>query len=137
MRNPNSYIASEEDVEIFLIALKTMLLTKDCRFEVKGIKRGQDPTSTYTTTNTMLDLNYDADDIKNELISLTTNEYIETIIDDADSTRPPFWVFGKEVKRKDIYIKVKIKIANSVFCVSFHYPEYPLKQGPFSRFEKC
>lgn len=135
--NPNSCIASEQDAETFLIDLKKTLLTKECRFEVKGIKRGQDPTSPYTTANTMLDLDYDADDIKNELISLTTNEYIETIIDDADSARPPFWVFGKEVKRKGIYIKVKIKTATSVFCVSFHYPEYPLKQGPFSKFEKC
>ena len=133
MKNPNSYIASEEDVEKFLIDLKRMLLTKECKLEVKGMKRGQDPTSPYTTTNTMLDLDYDTDDVRNELISLTTNEYIETIIDDVDSTRPPFWVFGKEVKRKDVYIKVKIKTATSVFCVSFHYPEYPLKQGPFSR----
>ena len=135
--NPNSYIASEENVEKFLIDLKIMLLTKDCRFEIKGIRRGQDPTSIYTTPNTMLDLDYDTEDVKNELISLTSNEYIETIIDDADSNRPPFWVFGKEIKRKDIYIKVKIKTASSVFCVSFHYPEYPLKKGPFSRIEKC
>jgi hypothetical protein len=37
------------------------------------------------------------------------------------------WVFGKEVKQKEVYIKISMGIANnSAVCISFHVAEYPM-----------
>jgi len=81
----------------------------------------------------MLSLNYDIDDVKNEILSLSENEYIETIRDDKGIMRSPFWVFGKDIENRDVYIKVKIrnKSTNKVFCVSFHYARYLIKSKPY------
>jgi len=96
-------------------------------------KKDEDDSDPYTTANTMLDLDYDTDDVKNEILSLNEKEYMETIKDDRDATRPPFWVFSKTIKKKDVYIKVKIrdKRKNKVFCVSFHYARFPVKNKPY------
>jgi hypothetical protein len=44
----------------------------------------------------------------------------------------PMWVFGKEVKNKELYIKISMGVENSsVICISFHIAEnclnYPYK----------
>lgn len=131
--NPNSYIAPLNDVNSFLTDLKQILISTQYELDILPRKKNEDPEDPLTTENTMLDLDYDSEDVRNELLSLTTNDYIETIVDDKDNNRPPFWVFGKLVKDKDVYIKVKIrnKKTNKVFCVSFHYPRHPFKSRPY------
>jgi hypothetical protein len=86
---------------------------------------GTDP---YTTINTMLKLDLDRHDVCRHLLMLDISEYIETIIDNTDDCLPPFHVFGKTIKKREVYIKVKIrdKIRYKVFCVSFHFARYPL-----------
>lgn len=38
------------------------------------------------------------------------------------------WVFGKEVKKKEVYIKITLgKIGNDAVCISFHIAEHPMK----------
>lgn len=38
------------------------------------------------------------------------------------------WVFGKEVKRQEIYIKITMGFPGAaVICISFHVAEYPMK----------
>jgi hypothetical protein len=54
--------------------------------------------------------------------------------DTNDTTRPPYWEFGKMAKGKEVYIKINMGHANkSVICISFHIAEhkivYPLKKG--------
>ncbi len=40
----------------------------------------------------------------------------------------PLWVFGKTVKKKEIYIKVSMGIPNSdVVCISFHIAQYQIE----------
>ena len=131
--NPNSFIASINDVKNFLIDIKHILTSDHYELDILPRKRGENPLEPYTTENTMLDLGYDTDDVKNELLSLTEKDYIETILDDKDTRRPPFWVFGKMIESKDVYIKAKIKnkVTNKVFCVSFHYARYPIKNRPY------
>lgn len=133
MSNPNSYIACMEEVIAFLREIKHILSLEDCELDILLKKKDEDDSDPYTTANTMLDLDYDTDDVKNEILSLSQKEYIETIKDNKDTTRPPFWVFGKAIKKRDIYIKVKIrdKRSNKVFCVSFHYARFPLKSKPY------
>lgn len=133
MNNPNSYIAKETEVKEFLEELKEILNSDNCILDILPKKKDEDPEDPYTTENTMGDLDYDSEDVKNELKVLSEKEYIETIRDNKDITRPPFWVFGKQINEKEVYIKVKIrnKLNNKVFCVSFHYARYPLKNRPF------
>ena len=132
--NPNSYIEPLHTVNTCLTDLKHILTSEPHDLDILPRKKGEDPLDPCTTENTMLDLDYDTEDIKNELLSLTEKDYIETIVDDLDSGRSPFRVFGKLVKNKDVYIKAKIrnKTANQVFCVSFHYSRHPLKKKPYS-----
>lgn len=134
MSNSNSYIASKSDVKNFLKELKEVLNSKNCNLDILSKKKTEKSDDPFTTENTMLDLDYNTDDVKNELRLLCEKEYLETIIDDKDASRPPFWVFGKEINNKEIYIKVKIrdKVNNRVFCVSFHYARFPLKERPFT-----
>jgi hypothetical protein len=38
------------------------------------------------------------------------------------------WVFGKNIKDRDIYIKITLGMANmQVICISFHVAEQPMK----------
>ena len=133
MSNPNSYIANQSDVEEFLEELKEILNSENCELDILPKKKQEAPNDPYTTENTMLSLYYDTEDVKNELKLLCKEDYIETIIDNKNSSKPPFWVFGKEISSKEIYIKVKIrnKESNKVFCVSFHYARFALKNRPF------
>lgn len=131
--NQNSIISPLPVVQIFLTELKTILISDKCELDILPKKKDEDSTDPFTTQNKMIDLGYDTDDVKRELLTLTEKEYIETIVDSKDSTKPPFFVFGKKITQKDVYIKVKIrdKSTNKVFCISFHYPRFPLKTGPY------
>ena len=127
-------ISTKEEVENFLIDLKTILLDKD--FDVQRDldiiqkKKSELSTDLYTTFNTLLALSFDLKDVANELLLLELNDYIETFIDDKGNHLPHFFTFGKVIKKHEIYIKVKIRdrIHNKVFCVSFHFARYPLSQ---------
>ena len=49
----------------------------------------------YSTPQTMIDLEYSAEDVVNRLRELSVNEYHETLLD-KDNTNPPFlFVFAK------------------------------------------
>jgi len=45
-----------------------------------------------------------------------------------DPALPPFYAFVKEIMGRMVYIKVKIRDRNrcKVFCVSFHFPRFPV-----------
>lgn len=76
---------------------------------------------------TLLALDFDKNDVLNQLLALEVSEYMETFIDDLDNSLPPFFAFAKVIKSRDVYIKVKIRDTqnNKVFCVSFHFARYP------------
>ncbi len=79
----------------------------------------------YSTPYTLLDLNYDAYDVVEQLKLLTVEEYAETLIDKDDFNPPLLFVFGKDINSKQVYVKLKIKEnqVKHVLCVSFHYAE--------------
>lgn len=56
----------------------------------------------------MLDLNYDTWDVVERLKELTVAEYSETKIDRDDLDPPLLFVFGKDINRKLVYVKLKI-----------------------------
>ena len=83
----------------------------------------------HSTPYTLLDLDYDIEDVIDRLKELTVEEYSETKIDKDDLDPPLLFVFGKNINRKLIYIKLKIKgdQKRHVLCVSFHYAKDKMK----------
>lgn len=125
-------ILPENDVRVFLKELKEVLtnpifdVSKDLDILLK--KGNELTTDPYTTSNTMQVLEFDRYDILTQLLELDISEYMETFIDDKDSRLPPFFAFGKIIKNREVYIKIKIRDRKNhkVFCVSFHFARYPL-----------
>lgn len=128
-------ISSEQEVNGFLKELKELLI--DPGFDVSRDldillnKKSESPIDPYTTANTLLALDFDRTDIKNQLLSLEISEYMETFIDDKDNTLPPFFTFAKSIKNRDVYVKVKIRdrLNCKVFCVSFHFARFPFPEN--------
>ena len=94
-------------------------------------KRNESATDPYTTINTMADLEFDANDVCEELKAITVEDYAETMLDNRNVDAPPFFVFYRNIQTRDVYIKVKIRdrATGKVFCVSFHFARY-LKPSP-------
>jgi hypothetical protein len=126
----NKIISSEEEIKNFLSGIKEILtdpsFNVDVDLDILMKKKTESPTDPYTTANTLLALDFDKYDVLNQLLSLEVSDYLETFIDDLDSRLPPFFAFVKEIKKKDVYIKVKIrdKQKHKIFCVSFHFARY-------------
>lgn len=127
----HKFVSSEENVQSFIIELKEVLshsnfnIGEDLDLLLK--KKSESPTDPYTTVNTLLALDFDKYDVFNQLMALEVSEYMETITDDLDNCLPKFYAFAKEIKNKNVYIKVKIRDREKrkVFCVSFHFARYP------------
>ena len=77
----------------------------------------------YSTSYTLLDLDYNVEDVVERLKELTIEEYSETKIDKDDINPPLLFVFGKDINNRIVYVKLKIKGEQQryVLCVSFHY----------------
>lgn len=118
--------SKKKEVYAFLDELKSKLGSADFDIStdltlIKKNKQGDD--KKYSTPYTLLDLEYDAEDVVERLKELTLAEYSETKIDKNDIDPPLLFVFGKEISGKLIYIKLKIRgnQQRQVLCVSFHY----------------
>ena len=67
--------------------------------------------------------NYRKDVIK----TLKALDYSEGPILDTLNNYGEMWVFGKEVKGREVYIKISIGQPNlSTICISFHLAEHPI-----------
>lgn len=121
----NTFISPAEEVEgILLETRKILSLNKKDVIDFYCNKNNED---------TMLLLDYDTSDVYNELNALTVKDYLHTMIDDKKSEVTPFYVFGKTIQNKDIYMKFKIrKPKQQVFIVSFHIAEWPINKKPYN-----
>lgn len=123
-----SFQSKKIEIIEFLRELKNILhserfdIQKDFTIIKSKKKNGKEQ---YSTPYTLLDLDYDANDIVERLKELTIREYSETLIDKDDINPPLLFVFGKDINGKLLYIKLKIKDSRTrhVLCVSFHYAE--------------
>lgn len=126
-------ISTEEEVKLFLSELKAIISHPDFKvdsdLDILFIKKNEVATDPYTTVNTLLSLDFDRADVVHQLMSLETEDYMETIIDDKDQSLPPFYAFTRTISCRDVYIKVKIRdsIKRKVFCVSFHFARFPIR----------
>lgn len=61
------------------------------------------------------------------VMSLKWNDYSEGPIIDELNQHGEMWVFGKDVRGTEVYIKITMGTPNShTICISFHAAEYPM-----------
>ena len=118
--------SNKKEVAEFLGKLNDILLNE--KFDVEKditIIKSKKKEAQYSTPYTLLDLDYDTDDVVERLKELRVEEYSETKIDKDDLNPPLLYVFGKNIDGKQVYIKLKIKENKQkhILCVSFHYAE--------------
>lgn len=59
--------------------------------------------------------------------SLTVEDYVQGPIIDELNRLGEMWVFGKDVKGREVYIKIMLGCKGSqTICISFHIAEHPL-----------
>ena len=128
-----SRISKRQEVVAFLEELKVFLEGND--FDIDHdlilIKKRKLEDEEYSTPYTLLDLDYSSEDVVNRLKELTVAEYSETKIDKDDFNPPLLFVFGKDINRRLVYVKLKIKkkenLRTHILCVSFHYAKEKMK----------
>ena len=61
------------------------------------------------------------------LEKLEVTDYCEGPIEDTLYKLSDMWVFGKTIKKQEVYIKISLGAAgNNVICISFHLAEYKM-----------
>ena len=122
--------SKKREVERFLTELRAIL--EDENFnestDLTLIRSKKKEKEKFSTVYTLLDLDYDAEDVVDRLKELTVEEYSETLFDKNDVNPLLLFVFGKDINRKQVYIKLKIKgdQKRHVLCMSFHFAEYQM-----------
>ena len=77
---------------------------------------------------TLLDLELRPVDRKKILMQLQVEDYCDGPLEDQLNKGPQMWIFEKEVKTKDVYIKITMGAPqSSVICISFHVAEHRLE----------
>ncbi len=60
-------------------------------------------------------------------MQLQSSDYVDGPVEDTLNNLSPMWVFGKEIKGKEVYIKISMGMSGScTICISFHIAEYKL-----------
>lgn len=95
-----SYCSKKEEIENFLTKLKEILTNKqfdiDKDLDILFRKKNESKDDPYITSNTLAALNYDKEDVKNELLKLKIFNYVETLVDIKDISGPRLYVFIKK-----------------------------------------
>lgn len=59
--------------------------------------------------------------------NLVVEDYVQGPVVDEVNKLEEMWVFGKDVKGREVYIKIMIGgVGCQTICISFHIAEYPL-----------
>lgn len=112
----------EADVAIFLKDFKEKMKIWDVLFRDD---RGKN-------TETIIELELRPIERIKILEGLEIKDYSEGPLKDLLNKATDMWVFGKIIKKKEVYIKITMGGVNSsVICISFHFAQhkmqYPLK----------
>jgi hypothetical protein len=116
-------MATKQEVEHFLSDFKTKMKIFQIIFRDDRGKNAQ----------ALLDLEISPGKRKNIIEKLTMEDYSQGPLEEQMSGIAPMWVFGKNVKETEVYIKISMGRENSqTICISFHQAEYimnyPFKQ---------
>lgn len=116
-------MVTKEEVSVFLeqFSVKTQILGISFRDD-RGKNR-----------KTLLKL--DITPAQREVIvkNLLVQDYVEGPVIDELNKNGEMWVFGKDVKGREVYIKITLGYENGqTICISFHIAEHPLEY-PFKQ----
>lgn len=131
MSEETGNVESFENVKFFLKKLQTFLNDDSCQLDIQRSRRGQDCSDPNTTLNTILDMGYSTQDVKEELLTLKIGDYIKTVKDRKRLGSSNYWIFIKKIKEKDVYIKLKIHNVNKIHLMSFHYTFFAIEDRPY------
>lgn len=66
------------------------------------------------------------------VLNLNVDDYSEGPVIDTLNKYGEMWIFGKDIKEKEVYIKITLDAGTRALCISFHIAEhkmnYPFKQ---------
>ena len=113
----NLNMASIQEIETYLKELKV-------KMEIFGIlfldDRGKNQ-------QTLHDLEISPAKRKEIISSLKSEDYSQGPLDEKMRGILPMWVFGKLVKKHEVYIKISMGVENNrAVCISFHIAEHPV-----------
>ncbi len=119
---PTNCMSTETEVASFLQDFKDKMKIWDVLFRDDRGKNAQ----------ALIDLELRPIERKAVLEDLETKDYSEGPIAEIHYGGTDMWVFGKTVKKKEVYIKITMgAMSSSVICISFHLAQhkmqYPLK----------
>lgn len=128
----NARIESELEVEAYIQNLKFALNNgAKINFQIKRLvddKREERYTNQYTV-NTLFPNENPVEALRKELLSLTAEDYIQTVKDIRFPNRSEMREFGKVYNDKDeVYIKIRVELLGTygsatTFIMSFHFAE--------------
>lgn len=128
----NSRIESETEVRAYVQNLKFALNNgAKIDFQVKRLvdeKRDEKYTNQYTV-NTLFPDENPVDALKRELLTLSVEEYMQTVKDLRFPNRSEMREFGKIYNgSEDVYIKIRVELLGAygnttTFVMSFHFAE--------------
>lgn len=127
-------IAPIEEVEMLIKTARDILDSEKYDLDIQRKRKGEDPLDAFSTKNTLLALDYDLDDVAEEIRSLQLRDYIKTTVDVKRPESPEFWVFEKTIQNKSVYIKFKIRHVENkkIYCMSFHFPQWAITKKPYA-----
>jgi hypothetical protein len=118
MRTNQSFMPSASDVEMFLSVFKSKMKIWDVLFLDQRGKNAQ----------ALADLELRPIDRIAILEKLDVDDYSEGPLPETFYGGVEMWVFGKMVKKTEVYIKITMgAVGASVICISFHAAEHKMK----------
>jgi hypothetical protein len=112
-------IATREEVEQFLSELHQKMKIRNIRYLRDG-GRGKN-------TQTWFDLELTEIDLDKHIENLSVSHYSGCADGESMHGGTIMWVFGKVIKKHEIYIKITIGDFNKApICISFHFSESPM-----------
>eukprot|EP01026_Neomeris_dumetosa_P010811 TRINITY_DN14001_c0_g1_i1.p5 TRINITY_DN14001_c0_g1~~TRINITY_DN14001_c0_g1_i1.p5 ORF type:complete len:120 (+),score=8.53 TRINITY_DN14001_c0_g1_i1:231-590(+) len=116
-------MATKQEVEQFLNEFKEKMTITTVFFRDDRGKNAQ----------TLSDLEIRPVDREKVLLNLKVEDYSDGPLSDTLYEGSDMWVFGKEIKRNEVYIKISMGYGKGgVLCISFHIAErlmsYPFKK---------
>ena len=104
--------------------VKTFLDQFNVKAQIFGI-RFRDDRGKNRETLLLLDIS----PLQREVIvkNLLVQDYLEGPVIDELNKKGEMWVFGKDVKEREVYIKITLGYENGqTICISFHIADHPL-----------
>lgn len=116
-------MTTQQDVERFLKEFKDKMRVWDVLYRDDRGKNAQ----------ALIELELRPIDRKTTLEQLLPGDFSEGPLVDQLYRGADMWIFGKTIKKKEVYIKITLgAFGTSVICISFHLAERPMKY-PFNK----